>query len=165
MPNWCEGTLKVRGNPQNILRFINEGLNVYTVNDEKLDKKEWLEIHDNGGSFEVFFNKKDIYVEGTKRAFINLSSISNEYVDINKKAEFEVCCFAVSQAWGFKKEDWMAIAKKYCIDIKLYGIERGMGFVEDWLITDCGETFIDNSPVFEDYKDFLWNCPIPFLGG
>ena len=28
MPNWCEGTLKIRGEKENILSFIKEGTNI-----------------------------------------------------------------------------------------------------------------------------------------
>ena len=169
MPNWCEGSLKLRGKSDNILRFINEGLNVYDNNDTLIDKKEWLEVIDDGNRYEIYFNKDTIYVEGTKRAFINNRySSNNHYTDdiiIHKDYENEVCCLAMSQAWGFREENWVEIAKKYDLDIRLYGIEQGNGFVEDWIITDHGETVVDNSPEYGDYKDFIWNCPIPWLGG
>lgn len=170
MPNWCEGSLKLRGKTENIMRFINEGLNVYTgpAYSELLDKKDWLEIIDNGKELEIYFNHDTIYVEDTKRAFINLeySKICHKNdVILTKDDDDQIAVFDISQAWGFRNEDWLAIAEKYDLNIKLYGIEQGMGFVEDLLICDHGKTMIDNSPNFYDYKDFLWNCPLPWFGG
>ena len=171
MPNWCEGSLKLRGKSENILRFINEGLNVYKdSSDTPIDKKDWLRIVEVGDKcLEIYFDKDTIYVEGTQRAFVNNRYSSNlhftDCITIHKDSDDEICCLAVSQAWAFRDEDWIEIAKKYGLTVKLYGIEQGMGFVEDILLTDNGKTVGDNSPSYADYKDFVWNCPIPWLGG
>lgn len=174
MPNWCEGSLKLKGKPMDILRFIKEGLNVYEHDFRApgehtsivMDKDKWLEIVENENIAEVYFDRDDIYIEGTQRAFINLvytGLVKRECV-IDLKKEIEICVLHISQAWGFKEDDWVEIAKKYNLDIRLTGIEQGMGFMEDLIITKDGEV-TDLSPAYESYADYEWNCPIPFLGG
>lgn len=82
MPNWMEGSLKLRGNSENILRFFKEGLTAYVgrwnENNEyeniPVEKEKWLEIIDNGNDTEVYLNPVDsawIHVDNTKRAFID----------------------------------------------------------------------------------------------
>ena len=169
MPNWCEGSMKLRGKALDILRFIQEGLNVYE-NDTPIEKDKWLEIKDNNNEVEIYFIKDTIYVEGTARAFINNRYSSNlhyeEYFVLHKDDDDEVLCFTISQAWGFRKDDWVTIAEKYGLDIWLYGVDQGNGYVENWRIDRHGEMFfLDMSPIYENYKDFLWRCPIPWLGG
>lgn len=51
MPNWCEGKLKVRGNPENIVRWFTDCVTVYDrpyFNKNKFPNGEWVykEIHD-----------------------------------------------------------------------------------------------------------------------
>lgn len=173
MPNWCEGSLKLKGDPMDILRFINEGLNAYEydwVLDKRssnvVDKSKWMSIVDNTDSVEIYFDRDDIYVEDTQRAFINLvyTGLAKRELYIDKHKNPEICVMHVSQAWGFRDENWIEIAKKYNLDIRLTGIEQGMGFMEDLIITKDGEV-TDLSPSYENYDDFEWNCPIPFLGG
>lgn len=174
MPNWCEGSLKLKGDPKDILRFINEGLNVYEYDYRALherssnvmDKSKWMSIVDNTDSVEIYFDHDEIYVEDTQRAFINLvyTGLAKRELYIDKHKNPEICVMHVSQAWGFRDENWIEIAKKYNLDIRLTGIEQGMGFMEDLIITRDGEV-TDLSPSYKDYDDFEWNCPIPFLGG
>lgn len=170
MPNWCEGSLKLRGDPMDILRFIQEGLNVYSYSNSHdntlLDKSKWMGVIENTDSVEIYFDHDEIYVEDTQRAFINLvyTGLAKREVYIDKHKNPEICVLHVSQAWSFREEDWIEIAKKYNLDIRLTGIEQGMGFMEDLIITKDGEV-TDLSPSYENYDDFRWNCPIPFIGG
>lgn len=170
MPNWCEGSLKLRGDPMDILRFIQEGLNVYSYSNSHdntlLDKSKWMDVVEDTDSVEIYFDHDEIYVEDTQRAFINLvyTGLAKREVYIDKHKNPEICVLHVSQAWSFREEDWIEIAKKYNLDIRLTGIEQGMGFMEDLIITKDGEV-TDLSPSYKNYDDFEWNCPIPFLGG
>lgn len=170
MPNWCEGSLKLKGDPMYILRFIQEGLNVYSYSNSHdntlLDKSKWMDVVEDTDSVEIYFDHDEIYVEDTQRAFINLvyTGLAKREVYIDKHKNPEICVLHVSQAWSFREEDWIEIAKKYNLDIRLTGIEQGMGFMEDLIITKDGEV-TDLSPSYKNYDDFEWNCPIPFLGG
>ena len=50
MPNWCEGKLKVRGNPENIVRWFTDCVTVYDrpyFDKNKFPNGDWVynEIH------------------------------------------------------------------------------------------------------------------------
>ena len=131
-----------------------------------MDKSKWMSVVEDTDSVEIYFDHDEIYVEDTQRAFINLfyTGLGKRELYIDKRKNPEICVLHVSQAWSFREEDWIEIAKKYNLDIRLTGIEQGMGFMEDLIITKDGEV-TDLSPSYKDYDDFEWNCPIPFIGG
>lgn len=173
MPNWCKGSMKLRGKPENILRFVKEGLDLYVGdNSDLVDKSVWLDIQQYGsGNIEVFFINKNIppyeliHINGTSRAFIRSDECSGIFMDLSENPETIIVVLAIKQAWGYRPAEFRDIAKKYEIDIRLYGIEQGMGFVEDYEILDNGDTFNDLGPVYDSYDDFRWNCPFPWIGG
>jgi len=67
----------------------------------------------------------------------------------------------IKQAWGFQKEDFVQISKKYNLDLRITGFERGMEFAEEIEVIQ-GLCTIDR--VIE-YSDYRWECPCPTLGG
>lgn len=176
MPNWCEGSLKLRGNSANILRFFKEGLTSYVghwnENNEyeniPVDKDKWLEIVDDGDYYEVYLTPVDsawIHVDNTKRAFID----GRYSIVFDKSSPNAVAATDVRQAWDFRADEWIEIANKYQIDIRLYGIESGVGFVR---MVDIGyngglkrEITTNEYAKFDDYNKFIWNCPFPWMGG
>lgn len=108
MPNWCEGTLKVRGTAGNIIRFIENGLNVYSghidvktneyitdvVPKEKwLSKNVWTDFYDDY----AYEFKQDCYVEETKRAFIKADSMIDVFCQDNR---VNTIIFDFQQAWA-----------------------------------------------------------------
>ena len=170
MPNWCEGSLKVRGKPADILRFVKEGLNVYTDSmDAPMDKDLWLKIKNYGNEVIIFFDYNNIpkyssiYIEGTVRAFILWESLNDIFVDVTK--QIEMVPFGFKQAWGINPEEFVPIADKYDLDIRLYGIENGMGFVQDYEILDRGQNIINRAPIYASYDEYEWDCPFPWMGG
>ena len=136
MPNWIEGTLKLRGKREDIKKFLDEGL--VTVKDQ------------------VFDNSKDGYfVKDTRRAFIESNFLYTE------KYEGTVC-MNVKQAWEFDVEDWAHISETYNLDLKLCGIECGMQFCQVIAIHKPGKVVKDKTI---QYADWVWECPFPFMGG
>lgn len=169
MPNWIEGTLKVRGNLENVKRFIIDGLNEYTLESAYRDnptskpKESWLEIEDNKeyGYYEININSEsEPYVEGTKRAFVSSTNCSVLYYESEWK-DPAIAVMKVRQAWDFPEEEWTEIAKKYNVDLRLYGIERGMQFCQELEIIK-GEVKLSKE---KKYKNWDWECPFPYLGG
>ena len=67
----------------------------------------------------------------------------------------------VRQAWDFPEEEWTEISKKYDVDLRLYGIERGMQFCQELEIIK-GEVKLSKE---KKYKNWDWECPFPYLGG
>lgn len=174
MPNWCEGSLKLRGKSDNILKFFKEGVNVYR---HVFESGEWTtkqlehdacfaiyheeQSEDGEGYYEINLLEDELYIEETNRAFI--LNRTNDYLYI-PDGDFSITYCNVQQAWDFRTEDWLNIARKYNLDLKLYGIEYGCGFVREIEIVN-GKVLLDESNNYGSYENFKWNCPFPWIGG
>lgn len=165
MPNWIEGTMKLRGKRVDIERFINEGIQGYDfLGENKRPKSEFIKDNsiNNEIDFEIF---NDPHVNGTRRMFVLPTS------ECLYKEEV-VCVFNIRQAWSFTARDTdidnlIAIADKYNVDIRLYGIESGMEFIQEVIIlhgndSEKGKVKLNNCISFEDWE---WECPFPRMGG
>lgn len=153
MPNWIEGTLKLRGKQEDIKRFFREGLDASTwVKHEKLEDQ----VKDNSREGWLNFDfKHEPHIKGTRRAFVTDDCI---YMD---EAE-GVVCVNVKQAWAFCGENkdldvWKAISEKYNVDIKLFGIESGMCFTQEIVIVRGRKPIVNE----KQYEDWDWDCPFP----
>ena len=144
MPNWIEGTLKLRGKRENIRRFFNEGL----------DGKGKITDRSTESCLDFSFGNCH-YIKDTNRAFI---VDGNAYLPDD---DFGTVCVSVQQAWGFVLEEWKAISDRYEIDVRLFGIEGGMAFTEE-IIIEQGKEPID---IVNTYDDWIWECPFPYMGG
>lgn len=149
MPNWCVGTLKVRGEKSNLEKFVFEGLKpVGFLGDEKdpLKPDEWGDI----------YTKETCWIEGTRRGFVRgldlyLSEMEFGGV-ITLDAEF---------AWCVDVEGLQKLSQKYNVDIKIYAFECGMCFNQN--VEIVGGQIIKNEEIkFDDYQ---WECICPNLGG
>lgn len=180
MPNWCEGSLRIRGKYEDVARFFNEGINAYTRartienpnnwDTVKVERAKWFKLEKVSDEYTyINFDNLEgnhawIYIEDTKRAFVNEEIDSITVLTHN---DVSTVAFAIKQAWGFEEDNWTDISLKYHLELKLYGIEAGMGFFEDLYIKD-GKVVSDNSyapPKNGTYDDFVWNCPFPWMGG
>ena len=166
MPNWIEGTLKLRGKQKDIKRFIEEGLEA-SIYYGKIDRIENQVIDYSDDSYLDYTFKNNPHVKGTRRMFIRDCSIF--------MVEDEgVCCFLIKQAWAFSGENdnleiLIRIADEYNVDIKLYGIEGGAQFCQEVLVRHGnkeegrpGRVVYDNVIQYEDWD---WECPFPEMGG
>lgn len=180
MPNWIQGSLKLRGTYENICRFFEEGINVYEDkwNNEKeeceehvVDKSKWLLIEEfDDGMYVNILDANWAHVNDTIRAFV---TTENHDIFISKKEKSDeideepiiVTACEIHQAWSFKPENWLKVSKNFNVDIQLYGIESGIGFEQ--IVTIIDNTVIENkvNNYGGNYDDFLWHCPIPWLGG
>lgn len=167
MPNWIEGTLKVRGTLENVKRFLLEGLNdyncssAYYVDPVPTPKENWLMINDNKewGYYEIDFDNAP-YVEGTSGAFVFTDGNHALYYE-KEWNEPAIAIMKVRQAWTFLKEEWVEISKKYDVDLRLYGLEQGMEFGYEIEIIK-GEVTLNEKL---EYGNWKWECPFPYLGG
>ena len=153
MPNWIEGTMKLRGKREDIRQFFKEGLEASDRNN--VDDQ----VKDDSADDYLFFNFwADPHIKGTRRAFI-----TSEYVEMYE--DQGVACVDVKQAWTFSHgEDlnvWQEISEKYNVDIKLFGIEQGEEATEEVIIIR-GHIPIINK---RHYEDWDWDCPFPRMGG
>jgi hypothetical protein len=168
MPNWIEGSMKLRGETKDLKKFFEEGITVYKYEmgidengepkfkETEIDKNKYLKIeYEDENGFDVRISKgSEPYIKGTRRAFIiepDIIFVYNGYA-----------CFNIQQAWDFSTENFIEIAKKYNLDVRLFGIERGMKFAREIEISKTGDVVIDKEIT---YDDFCWDCPFPNLGG
>lgn len=160
MPNWIEGTLKLRGNIDDIYAFFEEGLEPSTDHGEEFDKTATLEDFVKWNHY-AYDDEIEIHnqphIVGTRRAFIYDCVICIEQ-------KYSTICMPFKQAWSFSAtglEQWEDISKKFNLDIRLYGFESGVEFCEEVEIIK-GKTTLHN--VIE-YNDWYWECPMPLMGG
>ena len=196
MPNWAEGSLKLRGKRKDIGRFLNSKLStmerlVIPGEDGRGMKEEWREKAikwDWQDPDTILINKADeIHINGMSRHFIEFNDsllaeiiecheynkgmmeIAVYYPDNQKKAtitEETECMIALplKAAWCVSPDDLSEISKEYNLQIRVYAIEGGLGFVQDYTIKN-GEVTAKFKAREEQYFDFAWNCPFPGIGG
>lgn len=161
MPNWIEGTLKLRGTTENLKRFIKNGLGPsgWFPEEEKLPPiSDFVKLDD----FEEFGEATIVnepHIKGTRRAFILDTTV---WID----DDTTTLCLPIKQAWAFCADEndrrkWQDLSKEFGLDIRLYGFERGMEFCEEIEIID-GKITLEKEI---QYNDWLWECPMPLLGG
>lgn len=157
MPNWIEGTLKLRGKREDIKRFFDEGLEASSWADPK-DRED--QVMDYSGENYISYGLKNLpCIKGTRRAFIQ-----NQEIEMDD--EEGVLCLDVKQAWGFScnesdLDQWKAISDEYNLDLKLFGVECGMQFTQEVIIIR-GRSPIVNVTKYENWD---WDCPFPRMGG
>lgn len=156
MPNWIEGTLKLRGKSENLKRFFNEYVRPsgWLTDNEGREVIEFIQTNFDGNYCEASIMHEP-YIKGTTRAFLG----EDDYVYWDEA--YATIALDIKQAWCFKREEFAKISEECGIDIRLYGFERGMEFCQDVEIID-GEVVKDN--VIE-YDDWDWECPCPKKGG
>lgn len=178
MPNWCEGNLRLRGTRAAILEFIKNEIEV-VGHPKGLGIKSFVEgpsscspeILDEYGEVTVKVPEpaKDwvflsMYIKGTRRNFIETRN--DFYIYLIDEVETEdvqqtVCIDNFKAAWGFEAQPYVEKAKKYGIDIKIVGFERGMEFAQIIEIVG-GELIKDQEIKFDDWN---WECVMPNMGG
>lgn len=155
MPNWIEGTLKLRGKTNDMRRFFKTAIQPCACFGKEPYKQEDFIEFDFNEEWNVVHIKEDAYIEGTQRAFINNDCYA-EFED-----DEDTVCVPIRQAWAFVPKNWQDISKKFNLDIRLYGFERGMEFCQEVEVID-GEITIDREIKYDDWE---WECPMPILGG
>lgn len=172
MPNWIEGSLKLRGPYENVKKFFQTGLNIYShkwnEKDEKdectpIPREQWCKTYEDDGYFEfTILDDQWVYVENTRRAFITGEHEIYFYKPSKSDKEDCIVAMVVHQAWAFDEDDWVEIAKKYNVDVRLYGLECGMTYGTEIEIKRDG-TVLKNYDF--TYMDWNWDCPFPWKGG
>ena len=145
MPNWAEGSLKLRGKKENIAQALKY---MFCTADNVEIEIGWFELTTTASYF---------YINGTRRAFIQNNKLSfwldDDYLVI------EINDF--NQAWVVDPDDYQKISSKFDVDIKIFTFECGMEFTQEIEISK-GE-IIKN--VCYEYDDYRWEVPFSKLGG
>ena len=145
MPNWIEGTLKVRGKRENIEKFI---FNAIEANVEE----------DPYGGFTIETKTYGWFID-TDRMFLKETTevVFYEYGDGDV-----IIFLPIQQAWDWNVDDFVRLSSKYYVNLRVYGFERGMEFTHEIEIVKGGMMLINET---KKYKDYEWECPCPTLGG
>ena len=145
MPNWCEGTLKIRGKQKDIRQFLKEGLE--PAMGSKVVYNSTEQIRYDGS----------VWIKNTRRGFVDDVDV---WFDKRENDQMIIALHA-SFAWRIDAYPLIGVSQEYNIDLRIYGFERGMEFCQDIEVIDGKITKDD---VIE-YEDYLWDCPCPLLGG
>lgn len=161
MPNWIEGTLHLRGKVKDIHRFLSEGISK-SVSLWNRDIQETIIDDSRPKEGVVAFNfMHDPWIVDTQRAFLNDQYVAIRYKDENEETSTSL---GVHQAWSFKTDNWIALSKKYDIDIRLNGFECGGKFGQQiTILRGDPEPTVDEEVL--KYDDWEWECPFPNMGG
>ena len=152
MPNWCEGTLKVRGKVKDLKKFVLEGLKPVDWFGHFLEP---LKIN----QYAHCESDKTCHIENTRRGFVKDLDVYFEEDD----EEIQIIHLDTKFAWGIEPKQLQETCIKYNIDMKIYAFECGMEFNQDIEIVN-GEIIKDEEINFKD-KDYRWDCIMPNLGG
>lgn len=166
MPNWCAGNMRLRGKRSAIKEFlVNELETTYHLSGLVAKTKPVI-VEDDGYEITIKGQAEEgafwtaIYIKGTRRNFIR-SMDFDVYLDEGDDKIQTVCIDDVEAAWGFLVEPYLEKAKKYGIDIRIVGFEKGMEVQQEIEIVN-GELFTNDEIT---YDNWLWECPMPNKGG
>ena len=151
MPNWIEGTLKIRGKESDVIAFIENGLKPCAGRYEN-DPDHFVHKIAN----DDYFIAVDTYVDNSRRMFVADYCEIFLWGDTNR-----IYYLPIKQAWGFDLDDFIYISKTYNLDLRITGFEGGIGFDQEIEVIN-GEVTLDKS---NHYDDYWWESPCPTLGG
>lgn len=147
MPNWCEGTLKVRGIRADLEKFVLEVLKPVSQGDLSMDE------------YGRVISDKRCWIKGTTKGYVD--GVNVYFSDMSDDDEMYVVFFESRFANAIKPEELLEISKKYDVDMRIYAFERGMHFNQVVEIVD-GEMIQDYVKHIDDYD---WECICPGKGG
>lgn len=152
MPNWCEGTLKVRGKVKDLKKFCLEGL--HPVSFFGVEKQP-LQLNE----YDTLVHKGDCWIENSYRGFVENPEVC--FGDFESDEDEEIIYLDSKFAWGIQAERLVETCKKYNVDMRIYAFERGMEFNQEVEIVN-GVITKNVEITFDDYQ---WECIAPELGG
>ena len=161
MPNWCEGFLKIRGNMQNIKKFLLESLIAYDwgkhTNFEEIPRNDGVILNSEyeGEEINIAINR-ECHITGTTRAFAQEGFVTIS----NREGKDTITTIHIRQAWDMIAEEFAKLSKKYDVDFRLFGYERDQQFSRDIII----EKGLAKSDLTQQYDDWEWDCPNSELG-
>lgn len=164
MPNWCEGTIRIRGPLQNIKKFLEAAVeNVNYLGAERAaiqvtvdEKGTSLVARNADGDFDL--RNTCLWVKGSRRHFIE-----PDFIEARAKEESgtAVLVLPFKAAWSVDINPFPDISKNCGVDIRIFVIESGMEFCQD--IEIIGGTVTKSDTI--EYEDWDWDCPFPRMGG
>lgn len=158
MPNWCKGTLKIRGKISDLKRFVLEGLQPVNVLGEEQEPFNFKSEDEESFFLETEQARSCIWIRDTRRHFCETDYIEAYADDADTPT---VLLLPMKAAWGIEAEPLRDICKKYNVDMRVQGFERGVE-VSQFIEIINGEITHDDTIKYDDWR---WDCPCPLLGG
>lgn len=156
MPNWCEGSLKVRGKISNLKDFVLHGLKPVTFMGE--DVKPLSFQGEDDTSFWIDEIKTSLWLDGTRRHFCEPDYIE---VDAEDSETPTIMILPFKAAWAIDAGALHSLCKRFDVDMKIQAFEMGMQFSQIIEIVN-GEILKDQEVKYDDWD---WDCPCPRMGG
>lgn len=175
MPNWAEGTIKVRGTKNQIIDYLKnvfEGSDFWG-NDMKFEFESYGnniifrgidELVDPKAARLIFLRKHRFhafYFKGANRAFTESENNILVFGFFGDAEAIEIIEMPFKQAWSVEADDFVKLSKKYCVDLKIFVFESGMEFTQEIEIIK-GKITKDKT---REYDDYQWDVPFSRLGG
>lgn len=149
MPNWCVGTLKVRGDKDNIREFLVNGFEpAYDATSVDVEDCEDSIVVNSG------VNNQPCYIKGLSQTLV--SGEIRWYTD-----QVVLVIDEVMAAWSIDVEGLVNLSERYQLDFKIYAFESEAKFNLDIEIHK-GKIIKNKEVTFTDYS---WECINPILGG
>ena len=158
MPNWCEGSLRIRGKKDDIKNFLKNELICTDYNETRLEPE--IE-EDKYGDLVIRHPTRDcFYINNTYRNFIFSNQVEACFNDEEDEDEIiNIDCF--NSAWALRSDGWADHATKYNLDFRMFGYEQGMQFSQIMTVLKDGTVKEET----QHYNDWYWDCPFPNMGG
>lgn len=155
MPNWCKGTLKVRGEYDNLKAFLENALDECRYYGEP-PEGPLLEVAETPEYADITLHRM-AHLKDTSRGFVE----GDTEVFIDRKPGSQIVLLEAKFAWDIKTEELQWLSREYGVDLKITAFERGAQFERDIEIV---QGFISLDSV-KEYQDYEWMCPCPTMGG
>lgn len=172
MPNWCKGNIRLRGEQSSIIAFLKNEISFIGNVRGTIEAKE-LEpaCRENEDEFIISYPEgaEELYwtafrIKGTRRNFIDSKTIEYLHYDEDNGSIDVFCMDDFTCAWGIDAEPYVEKAKKYGIDIKIIGYEKGMMFRQGIEIVN-GVLVKNEETSWKNTNDWYWNAEQPNWGG
>lgn len=154
MPNWCEGTLRIRGTIENLRNFIEKGLEPVNAVGAKEDP---LNVYSDDTSL---FAEKDgtYYMKGSRRHFVEDSYFA---ANVENPGDTAVMALNMKAAWMIDAHTLRDLCDEFHLDMRIQAFECGMEFSQ--IIEIANGEVVKNDTI--KYEDWAWDCPCPKTGG
>lgn len=153
MPNWCKGSLRLRGLGAEIVKFITEGI---------CDSEKHIEKEDTYFEFQTE-SDNTLYINKTDRCFVESAYVCLEQSDMESIQS--VALASCASAWAWELEDIIHICTTYHIDVAITAYDKGREFRQDIMVLyNKGNPRVLKNQ-YTEFEDYTWECESPCLGG
>jgi len=160
MPNWCEGSLRIRGRGKDIYEFLTTEITAIKGSEESNIKDIdtiYSEYDDEVSIAFCFKGEHRLWLNNSRRVFFD-----DGEVELHPNSEaLKSAAFVIKQAWDIEIKQFVSVSKKYNLDMNISAFEKGQQFQREIQIR---KGFVQKDEIFT-YDDWTFECPCPLLGG